>query len=70
MYDVDPTCDIEDPSKQISEKKIWKLCEGSKKFQNTWTTKLPWAKSMWDKKGEVHHVQCKECTFVEGKQKL
>jgi hypothetical protein len=25
---------------------------------------------MWDKKGEMHHVQCKECTFVEGKQKL
>jgi predicted Zn-ribbon and HTH transcriptional regulator len=46
------------------------LCEGAKKFQNTWTTKLPWAKSMWEKKGEVHHVQCKECTFVEGKQKL
>jgi len=46
------------------------LFEGSKKFQNTWTTKLPWAKSMWDKRGEVHHVQCKECTFVEGKQKL
>lgn len=25
---------------------------------------------MWDKKGEVHLVRCKKCTFVEGKQKL
>jgi hypothetical protein len=33
-----------------------KLYEGSKKFQNTWTTKLPWVESMFDEKGEVQQV--------------
>lgn len=39
-------------------------------FQDVWTTCLPWAKSMFDEKGQVPQVHCIVCTFVEGKEKL
>ncbi len=38
--------------------------------KNTWMTKLPWEKFVFDEKGEVQQVWCKVYTFVEGKQKL
>ncbi len=40
-------------AKKDGQRKKSKLCEKSRKFQDTWTTKLPWADSMFDEKGEV-----------------
>ncbi len=56
--------------KKDEQRKKHKLYERSSKFQDTWMTKLPWAKSMFDEKGEVQQVWCKVYTFIEGKQKL
>jgi hypothetical protein len=39
-------------------------------FQDVWTVCLPWAKSMFDEKGQVDQVRPMMCTFVEGKEKL
>jgi hypothetical protein len=57
-------------TKKDEQRKKRKLYEGFKKFQDTSTTKLPWAKFVFDEKGEVQQVRCKVCTSVEGKQKL
>jgi hypothetical protein len=56
-------------AKKDEQKKKRKLYERSKKFQYIWMTKLPWAKFVFDEEGEVQQVQCKVCTFVEGKHK-
>jgi hypothetical protein len=40
-------------AKKNEQRKKCKLYERSKKFQNTWTTKLPWAKFVFDEKGEA-----------------
>jgi hypothetical protein len=53
--------------KKDEQRKKRKLYEKSSKFQYTWMTKLPWAKSMFDEKGEVQQVCCKVYTFIEGK---
>ncbi len=39
-------------------------------FQNVWIVCLPWAKLMFDKKGQLHQVHYMVCTFVEGKEKF
>jgi len=70
-YNLDSTFGIElKMAKKDEQRKKRKLYERSRKFQNTRTTKLPWAKSMFDEKGEVQQVQCKVCTSIEGKQKF
>jgi hypothetical protein len=48
----------------------WKLYESSKKFQDAWTTHLPWAKLVFNENGLVHQVRCKSCTIVRGKEKM
>ncbi len=71
MFNPDSTSRIElEMTKKDEQKKKRKLYERSKKFQDTWMTKLPWAKFVFDEKGEVQQVRCKVCTFVEGKHKL
>jgi hypothetical protein len=40
----------------MTQKKKCKLYEKSKKFQDIWTTKLPWAEIVFDEKGEVQQV--------------
>jgi hypothetical protein len=39
-------------------------------FQDVRIACLPWAKSMFDEKGQVHQVRSMVCTFVEGKENL
>ncbi len=54
MYNLDSAFGIElEMAKKNEQRKKCKLYERSRKFQDTWTTKLPWAKSMFDEKGEV-----------------
>ncbi len=68
VYDLDLASGIElKMAKRDEQRNKCKLYEGSKKFQDTWTTKLPWAKSIFDEKGEVQQVRCKVCTSIEGK---
>jgi hypothetical protein len=43
-------------AKKDEQKKKHKLHEGSRKFQDTWMTKLPWVESMFDEKGETQQV--------------
>ncbi len=47
-----------------------KLYEHAWKFQDTWTTQLPWAKWIFDDNGQIHQVHSIVCTFVEGKERL
>jgi hypothetical protein len=47
-----------------------KLYEGAKRFQDGWTTQLPWAENVIGDKGLVHQVWCIMCIHVEGKEKL
>jgi hypothetical protein len=35
-----------------------------------WTIRFPWVELVLDEKGQVNHVCCMVCTFVEGKEKL
>jgi hypothetical protein len=63
----DSTC--KDLFNQIPPKKE-KLYDNSHKFQNAWTTCLPWVEFVVDEKGSVQQVRCKICTFVEGKEKF
>jgi len=46
------------------------LYESSKKFQDAWTTHLPWEKFVINEKGLVQQVRCKICKIVRGKEKL
>jgi hypothetical protein len=46
------------------------LYDSSQKFQDAWTTHLPWEKSIVDEKGLVQHITCKMCTSIERKEKL
>ncbi len=39
-------------------------------FQDTWATKLPWAKLVIGEDNKLHHVRCKVCTDVEHREKL
>ncbi len=56
--------------KKDEQRKKCKLYERFRKFQDTWMIELPWAKFVFDEKGEVQQVWCKVYTFIEGKQKL
>jgi hypothetical protein len=42
----------------------------NKHFQDGWAIKLPWAKCVLGSNGKVPQVQCKVCTWIEGKDKL
>jgi len=57
-------------AKKYEQRKKYKLYERSRKFQDTWMTKLPWIEFVFDEKGEVQQVRCKVYTFVERKHKL
>jgi hypothetical protein len=57
-------------AKKDEQRKKRKLNERSRKFQDTWMTKLPWIEFVFDEKGEVQQVRCRVYTYVEGKQKL
>ncbi len=63
----DSTC--KDLFNQIPPKKE-KLYDNSHKFQNAWTTCLPWVEFVVDEMGLVQQVRCKICTFVKGKEKF
>ncbi len=39
-------------------------------FEKFWVVKLPWAKSIMGSNGKVVQVQCKVCSFIDGKDKL
>jgi len=39
-------------------------------FQDVLIICLPWAKLMFDEKGQLHQARCMVCTFVERKEKL
>jgi hypothetical protein len=43
-------------AKKDEQRKKHKLYERSRKFQDTWMTKLPWADFVFDEKGEVQQV--------------
>jgi hypothetical protein len=59
MSNLDSTFGIElEMAKKDEQRKKNKLYEKFTKFQDTWTTKLPWAKSMFDEKGEMQQVCC------------
>jgi hypothetical protein len=40
-------------AKKDEQRKKRKLNERSRKFQDTWMTKLPWIEFVFDEKGEV-----------------
>ncbi len=42
----------------------------TKKFQDSWATKLPWAKLYVRSNGSLHTVKCRICSEVEGKNKV
>jgi hypothetical protein len=42
----------------------------NKHFQHRWAIKLFWAKCVLGFNGKVAQVQCKVCTWIEGKDKL
>ncbi len=42
----------------------------TKKFQDSWATKLPWAELCVRLDGSLHIVKCKICSEVERKNKL
>ncbi len=63
----DSTC--KDLFNQILPKKE-KLYDNLHKFQNAWTTCLPWVEFVVDEKGLMQQVRCKICTFVEGKENV
>ncbi len=72
MFDDSPstiTCDLVCNATRKTQKKK-RLYEGAKKFQDGWTTQLPWAENVIGDKGLVHQVWCKVCTNVERKEKL
>jgi len=54
-------------AKKDEQRKKHELYERSRKFQDTWMTKLPWTEFVFDEKGEVQQVRCRVYTFVEGK---
>ncbi len=57
MFNHDSASKIElEMAKKDEQKKKHKLHEGSRKFQDTWMTKLPWVESMFDEKGETQQV--------------
>jgi len=71
VFNPNSTFGIElEMAKKDEQRKKIKLYERSRKFQDTWMTKLPWAKFVFDEKGEVQQIRCKVCTSVEGKHKL
>jgi len=43
-----------DSTTKVQDRKKRKLYEHAWKFQDTWIIQLPWAKSMFDDKGQVH----------------
>jgi len=53
-----------------SNNKQKRLYEMNLCFQNTWVTKLPWAKSMVGVDGKVHQVKCKVYNKIKGHDKL
>ncbi len=57
-------CDstLEDATKE--NPKIKRLCERTRKFQDGWTTELPWAENVIDHKDLVHQVRSQVCTHV------
>jgi hypothetical protein len=59
----------EDLSNHIPLKKQ-ELYKSPRKFQDAWTTHLPWVESIIDEKGLVQQVRCKIYTIVRGKEKL
>ncbi len=42
----------------------------NKHFQDRWAIKLLWTKCVLGSNGKVAQVQCKVCTWIEGKDKL
>ncbi len=42
----------------------------TRKFQEIWLTKLPWAELFARENGTLHIVKCKVCIRVEGKEKI
>jgi hypothetical protein len=61
MVVFDEAC--EDLFKQYPKKER-KLYDGSMKFQDVYTTSLPWVESIINEKGAMHQVRCKIWTFV------
>jgi hypothetical protein len=59
----------EDLSNHIPPKKQ-ELYKNSRKFQDAWTTHLPWVESIIDEKGLVQQVRCTIYTVIRGKEKL
>jgi hypothetical protein len=45
------------------------MYDGVWKFQDAWTTQLPWVELVFNEQGQVHYVRCKICTFVNDKEK-
>jgi CRISPR/Cas system CMR-associated protein Cmr5 small subunit len=47
-----------------------KTSDANKKFEESWATKLPWAKFCLGSNGSLHVVKCKICNEVKGKDKI
>lgn len=44
--------------------------DATKRFQDSWVAKLPWAKLCMGSNGDLHIIKCRACSEVEGKDKL
>ncbi len=42
----------------------------TRKFQDSWVAKLPWAKLCVKSNGNPHTIKCKICSEVKGKNKV
>jgi hypothetical protein len=45
------------------------MYDGVWKFQDAWTTQLPWVELVFNEQGQVHYVRCRICTFDNDKEK-
>jgi hypothetical protein len=43
---------------KVKRKKRRKMYDEARKFQDVWTTQLPWAKLVFDEQGQGHQVCC------------
>jgi hypothetical protein len=44
--------------------------DATRKFQEKWATKFPWAKKFVGEDGTLHIVKCRVCTKIERKNKI